>query len=75
VATINDAWAIGQRLGIQPITENGVDIYVIPRPNSGYAGGFSGQLQNLDTVTILTQQGTSRIITGFPGNGMPFPIP
>lgn len=75
VHAIDDAWGIAQRQGITPATVGNVDIYVIPRPNSGYAGGFSGQLQNLDTVTIITQQGTNRIITGFPGNGLPLPAP
>jgi filamentous hemagglutinin len=75
VAAIDDAWAIGQRLGIKPERVGNVDIYLIPRPNSGYAGGFSGQLQNLDTVTIITQGGTNKIITGFPGNGLPLPKP
>jgi RHS repeat-associated protein len=75
VATVNDAWAIAQKQGIQPVTVNGADIYLIRRANSGYAGGFSGQLQNLDNVTIITQQGTPRIITGFPGNGLPLPQP
>lgn len=73
--TLNDAWSIAQKQGIQPVTVNGADIYVIPRANSGYAGGLSGQLQNLDTTTIITRQGTSKIITGFPGNGLPFPKP
>jgi integrase/recombinase XerD len=48
---------------------------LIPFANSGYAGGFSGQLQNLNNVTIITQQGMPRIITGFPGNGLPLPKP
>jgi hypothetical protein len=75
VDVINDAWAIAQRELIAPITDAGVDIYVVPRPNSGFAGGYSGQRQNLDTVTIITQQGTAKIVTGFPGNGAPFPRP
>jgi RHS repeat-associated protein len=78
-SVINDAWAIAQREGIQPVTVgqpgSQVDIYIIPRPNSGYAGGFSGQLQNLNTVTLITQQGTTTLITGFPGNGLPVPRP
>jgi RHS repeat-associated protein len=73
VATTNDAWSIGQRTGVKPTTVGGVDIHVIPRPNSGYSGGFAGQGQNLDTVTIITQQNTNKIITAYPGNGLPAP--
>ncbi|WXA79897.1 hypothetical protein LVJ94_28545 [Pendulispora rubella] len=73
VAAVNDAWSIGQEMGIQPVTVNGADIRVIPRPNSGWSGGFSGQGQNLDSVTIVTRAGTNKIITGFPGNGLPGP--
>ena len=73
VAVTNDAWAIAQTQGIKPITANGVDIYVIPRPNSGYAGGYKGVGDNLNSVTILTEPGTSKIITSYPGNGTPFP--
>ena len=72
---INDAWSIAQSQSIKPITSGGVDIYVVPRPNSGFAGGYSGQLQNLDKVTIITQKGTTKVITGYPGNGMPLPRP
>ncbi|MBI3819718.1 MAG: hypothetical protein HY286_13565 [Planctomycetes bacterium] len=73
VGSINEAWSIAQRQRIQPIATGGVDIYLIPRANSGYAGGFSGKLRNLDDVTIITKRGTSSIITGFPGNGLPLP--
>ena len=73
VAVTNDAWAIAQTQGIKPITANGVDIYVIPRPNSGYAGGYKGVGDNLNFVTILTEPGTSKMITSYPGNGTPLP--
>ena len=73
VAVTNDAWAIAQTQGIKPITANGVDIYVIPRPNSGYAGGYKGVGDNLNSVTILTEPGTSKMITSYPGNGTPLP--
>jgi filamentous hemagglutinin len=75
VNTLDNAWAIAQQQGIRPITSGGVDIYVVPRPNSGFAGGYLGQGQNLNTVTILTQPGTPKIITGYPGNGTPLPYP
>src|SRR5687767_2522585 len=51
VATIEDAWAMAQRSSIQPVTVGNRDIYVIGRPNSGYSGGYFGQLDNLDYVT------------------------
>jgi len=75
VTVTENAWSIAAEAGIAPIQHGGVDIYVIPRPNSGYAGGFSGQLQNLDMVTIITRIGTHELITAYPGNGTPFPQP
>lgn len=75
VDVTNNAWAIGQRLKIKPVFANDADFYIIPRPNSGYAGGFAGQGQNYNTVTIVTQPGTNKLITGYPGNGLPLPRP
>ena len=69
---INNAWA--NRGGVQPITQGSVDIYIIPSGNAGYAAGYGGQGQNLNTVTIITQTGTNRIITGFPGSGYSYDI-
>ncbi|MBL0319001.1 MAG: hypothetical protein IPP74_06905 [Alphaproteobacteria bacterium] len=73
VSIANDAWSIAQTEGIKPVTVNGADIYVVPRQNSGYAGGYSGQGQNLDTVTIITVHGTNQVIAAYPGNGLPTP--
>ena len=73
VSTVNDAWNTVQQTGIQPVTSGGTDIYVVPRSNSGYAGGYTGQRQNLNSVTIITLRGTNRVITAFPGNGLPLP--
>jgi filamentous hemagglutinin len=75
VSTVNDAWSLAQKTGVQPVTIGGTDLHLIPRPNSGWAGGFLGQGQNLDAVTIVTKTGTNKLITGFPGNGLPTPKP
>jgi filamentous hemagglutinin len=56
------------------VTVGNRDIYVVPRPNSGYAGGMSGQLENLDHVTIIAERGTSRAVTGYPSGATP-PLP
>ncbi|MDR8920626.1 Filamentous hemagglutinin [Burkholderia multivorans] len=72
-STVNDAWNTVQQTGIQPITNGGTDVYVVPRANSGYAGGYTGQRQNLNSVTIVTVHGTNQVITAFPGNGTPLP--
>jgi hypothetical protein len=61
----NDAWKTVQDQNIAPINVKGADVYVVPRPN------YSGQRQNLDTVTIITVPGTSKLITAYPGNGLP----
>ena len=65
--TINNAW--NNSSGIRPITGNGIDTYHIPYENSGYSGGYAGQGQNLNNVTIITKQGTNQIITGYPSAG------
>jgi hypothetical protein len=75
VTVTNEAWALAQQLGLKPISVGGVDIYVIPRPNSGWMGGFAGQGQNLNCVTIITKKGTHQLITAFPGKGLPLPRP
>jgi filamentous hemagglutinin len=46
VSAIEDAWAIIQREGLKPVTVESRDIYVVLRPNAGYAGGMGGQLEN-----------------------------
>ena len=61
------AW--GNKGDIIPISDKGVDIYHIYRPNAGYAGGYAGQGQNLNFVTIITESGTNRIITAYPSFG------
>jgi filamentous hemagglutinin len=68
----NDAWRIAKEQGVQPVTIGNRDYYVIPRPNSGYAGGMGGQRQNFDYVTIITETNTTRLVTSMPsGNGLP----
>jgi len=74
VSTIEDAWAIAQQNGLKPVTVGNRDIYVVPRQNSGYAGGMGGQLENYNHVTIITEAGTSRVVTGYPSGGTP-PLP
>lgn len=47
-------------------------MYVIPFANAGYAGGIGGQGENLNSVTIITEGGTNRIVTSYPSyNGVP----
>jgi RHS repeat-associated protein len=79
VSTINDAWGRAQSQGIQPVPSRGYglgnDLYLVPYPNAGFAGGYSGQFQNLDYVSIITERDTANLVTGFPGNGMPLPSP
>ncbi|MFT4172087.1 MAG: hypothetical protein QM639_05975 [Rhodocyclaceae bacterium] len=74
VSTIEDAWAIAQQNGIKPVTVGNRDIYVVPRANSGYAGGMGGQLENYNHVTIITEAGKPRVVTGYPSGGTP-PLP
>ncbi|WP_279314040.1 hypothetical protein [Acetobacter sp. AN02] len=74
VATVEDAWATAIRESIKPETIGNRDVYVVPQPNSGYAGGMGGQLQNYDNVTIITEKGTSRVVTAYPSGATP-PLP
>jgi hypothetical protein len=70
IKTTNSAWK--QRAGIKPITKDGLDFYIIPYLNAGFEGGYAGQGNVLNNVTIITEAGTSKIITSFPsGSGLP----
>lgn len=64
---VNEAW--NSKGNTQSINDGGVDIHRIPSPNAGYGGGYAGQGQNLDHVTVVTQTGTNKIITGYPSAG------
>ena len=75
IDVVEEAWRNARRLGIKPINIRGRDYYIVPRSNAGYAGGMGGQLESLDFVTIITEAGTSRIVTGFPSGGTaPLPV-
>ena len=71
IEVIEDAWQKANSLNVEPIKMGNRDVYLIPRANSGYAGGYSGQLVNYDHITIITEAGTSRIVTGFPSGRTP----
>lgn len=72
VNTINKAWS-NKSNGFK-ISGERVDTYIIPYENAGYAGGYGGQRQNLNTITIITQKDSNKIITGFPGNGYKYSL-
>jgi len=54
---------------MNPITQGNVQLYHIPYPNAGYAGGYAGQGQNLNYVTIVIKKDTNKIITAYPSAG------
>lgn len=70
--TIEKAWE--NRANGYMITSGNKDIYIIPYENVGYAGGYGGQGNNLNYITIITQKGTNNIISGFPGNGYKYTV-
>ncbi|MCK7544074.1 hypothetical protein MLC59_07820 [Marinobacter bryozoorum] len=74
VEVVNDAWRKAKSGDVTPITVGNRDIYVVPRDNSGFAGGAGGQLQNFNHVTIITEKGTNRVVTAYPSGGTP-PLP
>lgn len=67
ISVVEDAWSIANQSGMRPVTIGNRDFYIVPRANSGYAGGMGGQLENLDHVTIITEAGSSRVVTAHPG--------
>lgn len=68
VITINKAWK-NRKTGYK-VADGNVDLYIIPFGNVGYAGGYSGQGNNLNVITIVMLKDTNGIITGFPGFGI-----
>ena len=72
VNTINKAWN-NKSNGIK-ISGESVDTYIIPYENAGYAGRYGGQRQNLNSITIITQKNSDKLITGFPGNGYEYSL-
>jgi RHS repeat-associated protein len=75
IRVTNEAWE--NKGSLLPIRQdNGNDFYCIPRPNSGYSGGYSGQGTTLNNVTIITKGGTNKVVTSYPsGNGHPVTTP
>jgi hypothetical protein len=68
ILTTEEAWARGQRLGIQPtIQPNGNYRYVIPMGrNVGWQGGAAGDGHALYNIRIVVQPGTNKVVTAFP---------
>lgn len=67
IDVVNKAWA--KKGKMNPITQGNVQLYHIPYPNAGYAGGYAGQGQNLNYVTIVIKKDTNKIITAYPSAG------
>ncbi|WP_449445658.1 RHS repeat-associated core domain-containing protein [Ureibacillus acetophenoni] len=63
----NSAWA--KRGNIKPIKQGNRDVYHIPHSNAGFQGGYAGQGQNLNYVTIVVDRKSGSIVTAFPSNG------
>jgi hypothetical protein len=67
VITTYQAWQRGQLQGIAPVLENGVDVYNIPMGGRvGWQGGYNGTGAPLSNDRIVTQPGTTKIITAHP---------
>jgi len=71
VKTVEEAWAKAQIQGIKPSVIGETDVYVVPRSNSGYAGGIGGQRTNYDYVTIATLKDSNQVITAYPSGATP----
>lgn len=67
VLTTQEAWYRTQLDGVKPILDNGVDVYIVPMGRRiGWQGGANGTGAPLTSVKIVTQPGTTRIITAHP---------
>ena len=64
-----DAWKRAKELGIEPQIQGNRLVYDIPYPNAGIQGGnpgLPGHGQTLNTIRIVTEAGSNRVITAFP---------
>lgn len=68
------AWETANNLKLKPLSFQGKDYYVVPKANSGYAGGFCELGQNYGYTTIITKSNTNKVITAFPSGSTP-PLP
>ena len=69
VLTTQQAWLRGQLLGVKPFTDpaTGCDIYLVPMGGCvGWQGGYNGTGAALSDIRIVTQPGTTNIITAHP---------
>ena len=56
-------------MGIQPQQQGNRLVYDIPSPNAGIQGGnpaLPGHGQTLNTIRIVTEANSNRVITAFP---------
>ena len=66
--TVEKAWA--NKVNIQPVSDGmGGSIYNIPYQNAGYQSGYVNFGQQMNYVTIITQEGTSTVWSAFPSFG------
>ena len=72
VSTINKVW--NNRSNGYMLSEGNTDLYIVPYQNTGFSGGYGGQGNNLNHVTIVTQKGTNNIMTEFSGNGYKYTV-
>ena len=64
-----DAWKRAKDTGISPVVQGNRRIYDVPTPNAGIQGGnpsLPGHGQTLDTIRIVLEKNSNRIITSFP---------
>jgi YD repeat-containing protein len=66
ITVVEESWESIHRQKIAPVRIKDRDHYIIPRQNSGFAGGYRGQLGNYDHITIITEADSSTIVTAFP---------
>ena len=64
-----DAWKRAKDTGISPVVQGNRRIYDVPTPNAGIQGGnpsLPGHGQTLDTIRIVIEKNSNRVITSFP---------
>jgi RHS repeat-associated protein len=67
ISVTNKAWA--NKGDIEPIRQGNRDVYHIPYANAGYQGGYRGQGQNLNYITIVVDRRTGDVVTSYPSPG------
>ncbi|MEM5290917.1 RHS repeat-associated core domain-containing protein [Paraburkholderia sabiae] len=63
---VQQAWKKAKDMGITPTSPGRRETYTIPFPNAGTQGGKLGSGATLNTIKIVVEKGTNKVVTAFP---------